>query len=548
MSHELFFLGSIAINMKGMKGQILTFVVLSAALAGCNGTKVSEKTSQNKLNVFRYPMVTNPTTLDPAKVTDQDTHDMMQNVVDTLVIIGEDNEIHPHLAEKYWPENQGKTYVFKLKKGVKFHNGKEMTAEDVAWTFSRNASPKLASPAAMIYLNDIVGFKEFSTGKTDKFKGVEVRGKYIIAFHLDGTKPYFPGKLTLPVGCVMPKGDVPETEIVRPEELISTGPFILKEYVRDHLVKMVANKSYFEGAPYIDGIDRPIIKDPSTRFNKYRNGEVDMIMVERQDIPAVMSDPKIKNQLRYFQRASLFFLALNQKEVPAFKDVRVKQAIAMAIDKDFIVKDLLGNVNTVANSLLPPGMPGYRPNAPAWPYNPVRAKQLLAEAGYGPEKKPLSFDLYFRVDRPDIKVGAEAIMNQLKKNLGITVRAKSTEWTNFIRLWGEDKLPAEHMRWLSDYLDPQDTISIFCMTDGPENHVGFSNKKVDELCKKADNITDLPERLKLYNEAEDIALRDCALIPLYYIKETDLISPRVHGLRSNLITFLPQTKLRLESK
>ena len=104
--------------MKGSNGQILTFVALSIALVGCNGAKVSEKISKNKLNVFRYPMVTNPTTLDPGKVTDQDTHDILQNVVDTLVIIGENNEIQPHLAEKYWPENGGKTYVFELKKGV----------------------------------------------------------------------------------------------------------------------------------------------------------------------------------------------------------------------------------------------------------------------------------------------------------------------------------------------------------------------------------------------------------------------------------------------
>ena len=97
-----------------------------------------------------------------------------------MVQIGEDNEVHPHLAEKFWPENSGKTYVFQLKKGIKFHNGKEVTSEDVAWTIQRNASSKLASPAALTYLDDIDGFKAYYDGKTDKLKGVEVRDKYTI--------------------------------------------------------------------------------------------------------------------------------------------------------------------------------------------------------------------------------------------------------------------------------------------------------------------------------------------------------------------------------
>lgn len=517
---------------------------LSLSFLGCKNTG-NQSNTEAKKHFLRYPLIDEPTALDPHVITDGDTHDLLENCFNTLVALNEKNEIVPQLAESFTPENGGKTYVFKLKKGIKFHNGKEMDADDVVWSFNRATSPDLKSPSAPNYLADIIGVKERTSGEKAPLKGVRKIDNYTIAIDLLGPRSYFLGKICFPCASIMPKDGVPLTRILSPEKCIGTGPFQLKEYNRGSEVVLVANPNYFEGAPALKGIVRKIVKDPRMRLDIYKKGGFDYITLERQDVLTMQEDPKYKDHLVYLDRPSLYYYGMNTTQHPAFKDRNVRRALAMAVDRDYITRELLKGINRRADSLLPPGIPGHREKANIIEFNPVEAKKLLETTEWGPHKKPFNLQIAYRVGRDDIRIVAESISSQLKTNLGIEVKQTPYEWSVFLQKWSSKQLQMMHLRWANDYLDPENTISLFFTIDGPENKMCYKNTKVDTLCKKADSLIDMNERVKIYQEAEDIILQDASLIPIYFQKDVMLVNPAVKGIRESALHTLAHTKTSL---
>src|SRR4051794_11867800 len=163
---------------------------------GCGKGNFSKQANAGSADVFRYPIVTNPTTLDPGIVQDGDTIDLLQQVFEGLVGWGEDNQVHPILCDKWDVEDNGKTYVFHIKHGVKFHNGRELTADDFKWTMERNCAQGFNSPTATNYLSDIVGVTELASGKATSISGITVVDPYTLKIQIDKPRAYFLGKLT----------------------------------------------------------------------------------------------------------------------------------------------------------------------------------------------------------------------------------------------------------------------------------------------------------------------------------------------------------------
>ncbi len=513
---------------------------------GCGKGDFSQRASAGKGNIFRYPIVTNPTTLDPGVVQDGDTIDLLQQTFEGLVAWGPDNKVVPILAEKWDIEDGGKTYVFHIRKGVKFSNGREVTAEDFKWTYERNTDPKLKSPTVE-YLFDIVGVKEKVAGTAAEISGIKVRDPYTLSITLDQPRAYFLGKLTYLIGAVLPKEVVPtDRRIEKPEEMIGTGPFIVKQYVPEQLIVLEANPTYHEGKPKIDGIERKVVKDPATRLAKYKAGEFDLVMLERQDVDALKQDPKYAPELKPFDRPVIWYIGMNQLVYPQFKDVRVRQAFAMAIDKDKIVNELLGGLNTVAKGIIPPGVIGHRDNPKDLKYNPAEAQKLFAAAGFPGGKGFPEIELYFREARPDIRIVAEAAASQLKQNLGVSVKLRTMEWGAYLDKWNNKEIPFYHMRWGADYLDPENFLSFMLATYGPENKLGYSNPQFDALCRQGDALMDEQARLKAYADAEDVVLQDAPWIPIYFQRDFELIRPNVKGLRESLFGHLPHTTVTLQ--
>lgn len=524
-------------------------LILTAALfaVGCTGGKFSQRANEGKQNVFRYP-IPELTKLDPAFVQDGDSIDVLQQVFEGLTAWGENSQPVPNLAEKWEISADGKTYTFTLKKGIKFHNGREVTAEDFKYSLERATNPDLGSPTAETYLNAIDGFSEKWTRKAKELRGVKVIDAGHISITTDKPRPYFLGRLTYPASFVVCKEALNNGgEITDAKQMVGTGPFVADVYTPDQSITMNAFADYHGGRPKINRIERPIIKDALTRLNKFKSGELDLTRVERQDIEGIKKDPQLKDKLKFFDRPSMYYIGFNVGTYKPFADPRVRAAFAMAIDKRTLVKDVLGGVNKIANSIVPPGLPSYRADAPAYSFNPEQARKLLAEAGYADGKGLPTLQLSHRDGQPDVRLVAEAVVTQLRQNLNVQVKTQMLPWSAYLDRHNRKSLDFIHMRWGADYPDPENFLSTLLASYGNENKINYSNPVYDALCLKADTMVgNDAERWKLYNQAEDIVLKDAPFVPIYFQKDAELISPRVKNMRESVFGHLPHTTTSLE--
>jgi len=532
---------------------LITTALIAAALIGCGKGNFSEKASAGKSNTFRYPITQDPTSLDPAKVQDGDTIDALQQVFEGLVKWDENSKVVPNIAEKWEISPDGRTYTFALNKGVKFHNGREVKAADFKYTLEREADPAYGSETASDYMSVIDGFKDRWSKKATEIRGVKVVDDYHLAITTEKPCPYFLGLVTYPNYWVVCKEALDNgKEIANVKQMIGTGPYKAESYQERQLLVLASNKDYRGGAPKVDKIERPIIKDANLRVNKFKSGELDLTRIERQDVEGLTKDPKYKDQVKYFERPALYYVGLNCKTYAPFKDRNVRRAFAMAIDAQKIVDTILNGGTPeskcpVAKSILPPSILGFRTNAAYIPFDLAQAKALLAAAGFPDGKGLPPLVMYHRDGQTDVERVAVAITTQLHENLGIECSTQMIPWAQYLDKHNKHQLEFFHMRWSADYLDPQNFLSLLLSTTGSENRIDYSNPQYDALCAKGDTMVgNDAERLKLYAQAEDIVLQDAPFIPIYIEKDAELISPRVHGLRESVFGHLPHTTVSLE--
>ncbi|MBW3623600.1 MAG: peptide ABC transporter substrate-binding protein [Armatimonadetes bacterium] len=519
-------------------------------LSGC-ATSTRPKGDANtgttaSAQTLRYPLLTEPTTMDPARVEDGPTIDVLQHLYDGLVQWNEKNEVVPNLAESWTVSPDGRVYTFKLKQGVKFHNGDPVTAQDFVYSINRALDPKTQSTVAGTYLNDILGAEDVLAGKAQTAKGVEAVGDHTLRITLDQPKAYFLSKLTYPTAYAVSRRAIEEGGDRWTEKPVGTGPFILDQWAHHSMVRLRANPDYHEGRPKLDGIERPILLDTRTRHSKFENGELHMTDVTMGDYDRDKNDPKLKDNLKIYPRPAIFYVSMNQKAFPPFQKKQVRQAFNHAVDKDTLIRVAMRDVPKRANGILPPGIPGYDPNLKGLEYNPEKARQLLAEAGYPGGKGFPALTLTFREKQADMRRFAEAMADQLEKNLGIQVSLREMEWGSFLDARNKGELPFYYLRWMADYLDPQDFLSIMLRTGTSENGANYSNPEFDRLVDQADVMQDPQKRIELYRKAERIAVDDAAWIPLYFQTDVELWNPAVKGVRESLMGHLPHKQTYLD--
>ena len=513
-----------------------TLIALAAVVlvAGCGPGKFSERASAGKEHVLRYALATSPVTLDPGKVQDVDTHDLLRQVFEGLVDWSEDNQLVPELAESWEVSEDGKTYTFTLKP-AKFHNGRTIAAGDFKWTMERNLSPAYNSPTAQTYLDDIVGAKEFAEGKTKEVSGIRALDDRTLQIEIEEPRAYFLGKLTYPPAQVVAKEAIPDGgEIKAIEQMVGTGPFKGDSFVPDQIVRLLPFEDYHGEKAKVTALERPIIKDSATRVNKYRSGELEWIGLDRQELPTFERDPEFKDQIQFVNRPATVYLGMNPGGYEPFADRDVRRAIGMAVDKEKIVKDVMRGVVQVAEGILPPAVPGYQDNPDSLPFDPAEAKRLLARAGYPDPSRMPELILTIREQTPDTRIVGEALITQLRENLGIPAKMQTLEWKTMLERRNKKQLGFFVMSWYADYLDPQNFLSLLFAGYSPHNSLNYANPEVDALCRSADSFAGpVDERMRLYQRAEDRILQDAPWVPLYYVRDVVLIRPRVEGLRFN---------------
>ena len=525
-------------------------LTLTAALAvtitGCGHKQ--NAAAPPETNILRVALVADPTTFDPAKVEDGTTIDVLQQAFEGLVQWTPKNTLAPALAEKWDISPDRRTYTFHLRPGVKFQDGNPVTAQDVYYSMHRALNPALKSTVALSYLGDIVGAAEERKGSATKLAGVKVIDPQTVAITITAPKAYWIYTLTYPTAYVVSKAEAQDgVELTDADDAkgAGTGLYEITSYQRGSKVTLTANQSYWGGAPKLAGQSRPIIKDAGTRHDEYVAGDLDIVDEAKGDLDADGADPNLKDQIKYWPRAATFYIGMNEKTFKPFADVRVRQALAYATDKTRLRSVVLRDKLDIAEDILPEGIPGYDPKFKGIPYDPAKAKALLAAAGYPGGKGFPPVPMAFRESYPDLSKTVDLLRDMWQQNLGITIQSRQTEWLTLLKAEHDNTLDCYHIRWAADYLDPQDYYSILMRTKAGENHSLYSNPKFDALCDKADKERNPITRRLLYRQAARIAADEVPLIPLYYQKDIELVKPYVKNLDDGLMGHLPYKNLTL---
>ncbi|MDE2125046.1 MAG: peptide ABC transporter substrate-binding protein [Armatimonadetes bacterium] len=533
--------------------------VLAAAAAGAGAAITGCTTGRSgpggpihlTKNTLHYAINSDPTSLDPATVEDGMTIDLLQQIFEGLVRWDTHNQIVPNLAAGWTVSKDLTRYTFHLRPDIKFFNGRTVTAEDFRWSMDRACDPAIKSPTAPTYLKDVVGAQDRIDGKADTVTGIKAIDDTTLEITIDGTKPYWMGNLTYPTAWVVCREAIERTNgAVTRDSMVGTGPFKLAEFRNGYRVVLARNAAYHGGPPKLDFIERPVIMDGDTRLNQYIAGDCDYLEISPSDLDRIDTSAGLKAQLHTYPRAELWYVALNQAASGSpFVNMRVRQAIALAINKQEVVRIALRNTCDVANSIVPPEVPGYAPHIKPMSFDPAAARSLLAQAGFAGGKGFPALPFAFRQDQPEVADVAQVIAAQLKTNLGITLQLKPMEWTQLLQERLQKTLAIYIIRWAADYLDPQDFLSVLLHTshlvngqeDHPENGVGYSNPVFDKLCDEADTCINPRQRFAWYAQAEQIAVNEAPWVPLYFRRALELDKPRLHGIRDSVFGHLPHT-------
>ena len=471
-----------------------------------------------------------PPTLDPHITTDATSAQIIVEVFGGLVTIDPDLEIVPDLAESWNVSGDGTVYTFNLRPDAKFHDGSPVTAHDVKWSLERATNPLTESPVADQYLGDIVGVKEKLDGDATNISGVRVIDDHTIEMTIDEAKSYFLAKLTYPTAFVLDQENVEASPRNWFREPNGTGPFRLQEYRVGETLVLGRNEHFHLGPPML--VEVEFILSGGTSMLMYENDEIHVAGVGLADLdrlndPSNELFPQLKTAPASF---SVNYIGLNVNE-PPLDDVKVRQALNYAIDKQEIASIVLGDLVEPADGILPPNFPGYHEGVEGYTYDPERARQLLGESKYGDDLEnippitittPGSFGA-------NVSLDMEVILQMWERNLGITAEFQQTEFATFLKDLHKGRFQMFDIGWIADYPDPENFLDILFHSESSNNHTHYSNPQVDELLRKARVETDTQARYALYNEAEQMILDDAPWVPLWFDGESKLlVKPNVH--------------------
>jgi len=487
--------------------------------------------------------------LDPADVTDGESIQRMDNIHEGLVMYdGGTTNIRPALATSWTISDDKLTITFNLRKGVQFHHGYgEMTADDVVFSFARQYDSEN-------WYNAQGEWAYWGYMFTD-IDYVEKIDDYTVAIHMIRPNASIMTSLAMFTVCIVSEKaarDYGEDFFKNP---VGTGPFEFVEWVKDDHITLKAFNDYWDGRPWLDEVIFRVIPDPSARLMALQTGEVHGIEhVDPMQLDIIRSDPNL--QLISQAGMNVGYIALNCGEgyvdendngkwdrgedvdVPGvfepFKDIRVRQAIAHAINKQSIVDNLYKGAATVAVQGMPPVLFGYNYEIEGYEYDPAKARQLLADAGY-----PDGFEVtlwHMPVSRPYFPIPteiAEAIQADLAA-VGIKVTLFTEDWGTYLQDTEAGKHPMAMLGWTGDNGDPDNFLNVLYSQDkatvGTAGNIAFKkNPDFQALLDEALSTFDQAERARLYEEANALLVEQCSHIFIAHADQNLAFLSTVHG-------------------
>jgi oligopeptide transport system substrate-binding protein len=516
----------------------------------------SESFSEGKIDneipmrggIYRRPLEFNPKTLDPLLATDIYSVTVIQQLFDGLVQFDKDLNIIPAIAKSWKVSSDGLTYTFYLRQGVKFHNGREVTADDFVYSISRIIDPKTKSPAANL-LSRIIGFREFQDGKISQVKGLNAIDKYL--FEIKLSEPYSPFLSILGINKfkVLPREEVEKLVTNFGKSPVGTGPFKFVSMKEGEEIILEANQDYFEGRPYLDKIIFKIFHGaPREKILKeFRESNLEESFIPPGEIEDVVKDKRYL----FLQKPilSLRFYGLNLSSKP-LDNKNLRKTINFAIDKKFIISELHKNQFNLAKGILPPGTPGYDPMRNPYPFDETKAKKILSEGGYTRGKDVPTLEIWSASRSKAAQKELNEIQSQLKK-VGIPTKINfETNWPSFESMLRANKAPIFIYAWYADFPDPDNFLGTLFHSKSRYNFVGYHNPEVDRLLDHARVERDYLKRMEMYRKIEEIVLEDAPVIPMVNHLFQMVYQPYVRGVEVNALggPYIPMRKIWLKKE
>lgn len=475
------------------------------------------------------------TTLDPQIGYDWQNWSVIKSIFDGLMDYKPGTtELEPDLAESYTVSDDGLTYTFKLRDGIKFHNGRPVTPADVKYSLERAVNPATQSPGGG-YFDAIEGYAELAGGKATELSGIRVVDDKTISFKLTRPAATFLHLMAINFAFIVPKEEVEKAGADWGKKPVGTGAFKFVEWVPGQRITLERNKDYFrQGVPYLDKLTFEFGQDPTVAVLRLKNGEIDIVGdgIPPAQFTEIMADTANKDLIAVGDQLQTGYVTMNVTQ-PPFDNLKIRQAVNMAINKDRIVR-LINNRAVPANQPLPPAMPGYNRQNSGYAFDPDAAKKLLAEAG---QPGGFATELYAMNVDPNPRI-AQAIQQDLAA-VGIKAEIRSLAQAEVIAAGGSGKAPmiwSGGMAWIADFPDPANfyygILGCAGAVEGGWNWSKYCNKELDARAESADAMVKADEQEKRISEWKgvfDDVLKDAPWAPIFNEKRFTYHSARLGG-------------------
>ncbi len=534
--------------------RFLVFFLISIGCIACGGSETD--TNTNGKSVFHYNQPNHITSLDPAFAKSQNNIWAVDHLFNSLVELDENLEIQPSIAASWTVSENGKTYTFKLKENVFFHDnacfengkGRKVTAEDVVYSLSRILDEKVASPGSWIFKNRLADKDAFVAQDEQTF-----------VLNLKAAFRPILGILAMKYCSIVPREAVGKYGVSFRKNPVGTGPFQFKKWLENQNLFLVKNPNYFEKEngqqlPFLDAVKVSFIADRRTAFLEFEQGKLDYISgVESSFINNLLTKEgqlveTQKEKIQFIKSPFLnteylgFNLSFGDQKNPLLKK-QVRQALNYGIDRGAMLRTLKNNIGKAADAgFTPRGLPSYnRESTPGYIYNPTKAAELLRQAGF-PEGKGLpEMTLHTGQDYVDI---CNFVAKQWEE-LGIKVKIEQVESANLRNSMTRGDLAFFRGSWIADYPDAENFYTVFYSKNpAPPNYTRFKNAEFDALYEKALNENEDNQRYAIYHQMDRILIEESPVVFLYYDETAIFASKDVQGLSKNAINLLSLKKVK----
>ncbi len=496
---------------------LVLFLASLCILPGC-GQKV-----ERNPNTFVESSIGDARRLNPVIANDASSGEINDQIFNGLVKYDKDIKLVGDLAERWTIENGGKTITYHLRKGVKWHDGVEFTAEDCLFTYKKLIDPNVATPYSSSYMD---------------VKKAEVAGKYV--FRVTYNEPFSPALESWAMGIIprhlLEGKDINTDNFNR--HPIGTGPYRFREWISAQKIVLDANDGYFEGRPNIDQFIYRIIPDSSTMFQELLFGGVDMMGLNPLQYLRKSESPRIKENYRKFRYPAnaYTYMGYNLRS-PLFEEVKVRQALSYAIDRQGIIEGILLGIGRPCTGPFSTVSWAYNPNARSYKYDPERARRMLTAAGWKDKSgvrekngRPFRFTIMTNQGNNERIRTAEIIQQNLKA-VGVKVDIRVMEWQAFLEQIDKRSFDVIILGWsMSRDPDLYDIWHSSKTRKGEYNFIGYSNPVVDRLLVEGRRTFSIKKRKKIYYRIHAILAEEQPYAFLYVPDATPIVHKRFKGI------------------